>query len=906
MLLTNLKNTLPLCLVVALAGATSLLPHRAGAAGHPDKGTLPIYLHPKLLAEAEKPTADLASSGGGFWRPGPERLYGWALRDLHGYLHKMTKAEYPLTALDKDARRGIFAGTFEQFPDFKPQGAGGRKAFASPDPEAFVVEAQGDKLFILGKSHAGLMAGIYTLLDRLGCKWFAPGTAWENVPQLKKLTLDEKLNTASAGPSYQARHFFPSWGPNSSVSRKGERERDYALWNLRNRMGGSAYTANFHNSPILPDALFQERPDWFALVKGKRIPQELARGNPEAVAKATAIAVAYLKANEGKGSFYDSFSVEPGDGVPACEESLKKVGNHTATDLDYWFANQLAAGIEKAGLKDKWVGLDSYSDHAGVPSFDLHPRVAVVVTTGLDFSSGGLTVEQRLDGLRKRKARRLGVYEYLNLVTWSLEKPGCHPACDPLLVAANLKRYHEHGARTYMAETSDSWVHGEAGHYLASRLLWDIRSDPEKELDAYYAGAFGPAAPQVRALCEDWARLPLKVKMPPNTVAGLPGIPRGRCAVWHQQITTAERLVGGNPVFLARLNAVKRYYLYLNLWREFEIDLSDPKLPSKEERYLRLLRYVAANRGEGAFHALGLFPTLVMSAPQAGLSADKWPKEVQSLSKNITDEAAWKTFPHLGDVEIDKLFAAARLPLDGHAAGGTFDPRLNVFPGDAKPPAELRFPKLHGPPGVSRQYVLKVVSPTPKLTFRVLAGSPFGAGMGERTCVVKDATDQEVKRFEFKADRPASFEITDLKPGVYTATFPEFGAEQLTVTGGNTFGAMRAFHDTWGFNPMRRSDQKDGEAATCYFALPAGRGSVAVGLSEGRVALGIQGGPAIAADVRGAGKQTRHEFKVAASDTARIAYVRWAKDTLTSVGLRVEGVTLFSPDPSYVLYESLE
>lgn len=74
-----------------------------------------------------------------------------------------------------------------------------------------------------------------------------------------------------------------------------------------------------------------------------------------------------------KGSFYDSYSVEPGDGVPPDEESLARIGNHTPTDLILWFANQMAQGIEEAGLKDKWIGVLSYSDHAGVPSFDLHP-----------------------------------------------------------------------------------------------------------------------------------------------------------------------------------------------------------------------------------------------------------------------------------------------------------------------------------------------------------------------------------------------------------------------------------------------------------------------------------------------------------------------------------------------------
>ena len=43
------------------------------------------------------------------------------------------------------------------------------------------------------------------------------------------------------------------------------------------------------------------------------------------------------------------------------------------------------------------------------------------------------------------------------------------------------------------------------------------------------------------------------------------------------------------------------------------------------------------------------------------------------------------------------------------------------------------------------------------------------------------------------------------------------------------------------------------------------------------------------------------------ADKPRIAYVQWpeAGNPAHSVGLVIEGVTLYSPDPSYALYESL-
>src|ERR687885_443806 len=82
-----------------------------------------------LLAEAERPGVDPAASGGGFWVPGPERLHGWALRDLRDYLQRMTGGRFPLTTPDARAGRGIYAGIFGQFPSFKPRQGGARRAF---------------------------------------------------------------------------------------------------------------------------------------------------------------------------------------------------------------------------------------------------------------------------------------------------------------------------------------------------------------------------------------------------------------------------------------------------------------------------------------------------------------------------------------------------------------------------------------------------------------------------------------------------------------------------------------------------------------------------------------------------------------------------------------------------------
>jgi hypothetical protein len=258
-----------------------------------------------------------------------------------------------------------------------------------------------------------------------------------------------------------------------------------------------------------------------------------------------------------------------------------------------------------------------------------------------------------------------------------------------------------------------------------------------------------------------------------------------------------------------------------------------------------------------------------------------------------------------------------RLPLDGQATNAAvLDPATGVFPAEARAPAQVAFPKLHGPPSDTgpRQYVLRVIAPTPKLTFEVLADNAAGNGDEKRTATLTDERGNELKRLEFRINTPVTFELTDVKPGLYTAVFPEFGAERLTVRGGgNVLGAVRAHADTWGFNPFRPADLKPGEGYKAYFAVPAGSSSLKVALAAGAVSLGFHGGEVIAPDVRGSPELPKQplEFSFAPSDKPRIGYVQWQGQPQVpgeypnAQGLLIEGVTLFSPDPSYVMYESL-
>ena len=434
--------------------------------------------------------------------------------------------------------------------------------------------------------------------------------------------------------------------------------------------------------------------------------------------------------------------------------------------------------------------------------------------------------------------------------------------------------------------------------------MWDIEIDPQKELVAYYQGAFGPAADEIRALFEDWG------KGWRNPVP----LTRARLAKWHHLISQAEEKLRDMPNYLARINEIKRYYLYVNHLRELGIDLKDPRVPSREARFARMLRYIGANRGTGAFHANALLPTLLVYLPLENLRFDPavLGAEFVTLSQQgLLNEDVWKGFGFIKQEQIDQMFADVKLPLDGQSTNpAVLDPAIRTLPDNASSPAQIRFPRLHGTPNAAhaRQYILRVIAPTPRLTFDVLADNAAGNGEENRTCFVMDENGDAVKTLKFTINTPTSFNLTEVKPGIYTAIFPEFGAEQLTVSGGNVLGAVRAPQDNWGFNPLRSADLRAGESYKGYFAVPAGQDILRVALAHGAVTLGFQDGEVIAEQIQGSAELQKQglEVKFAASTKPRIAYVQWQEGYPGSQGLVIEGITLFSADASYVLYESLD
>ena len=154
--------------------------------------------------------------------------------------------------------------------------------------DGFRLYADGTHLIIAGADERGTLYGAYTLLEEyFGVRWFTP--TLERVPESNDLVVDANLDR-TVEPSFAIRRNDCA-GTNDA--HRARTKMNVSFWQEAEDYGG-ALTYVFWDASLptlVPDALFQEHPEYFALQPdGTRSTDHVCLSNPEvleiAVAKA--------------------------------------------------------------------------------------------------------------------------------------------------------------------------------------------------------------------------------------------------------------------------------------------------------------------------------------------------------------------------------------------------------------------------------------------------------------------------------------------------------------------------------------------------------------------------------------------------------------------------------------------
>jgi len=529
---------IPLALVIAGILAMSIGP---AAAAEPAKG-LPLAEGGRALvpvaisAKASKGTKAVAA-------------------ELARHLGRIAGAKFEVAVGDGSA--GIVLGTLAEFPDpalDKPLEVRG----GSDGKEAFAIRTDARRLRLIGATDLGVSHAAFALLESLGCRWFFEAPEWEVVPSTPVLQIDLHRDDR---PVILARRIwfgggFFDHGPDSRPA------RDYAAWARHNRMAQSfAVNCGHAWQAVIADnkAAFDEHPEYFALVGGKRGGEQFCVSNPAVRRMATRWALDYFKKNPAA----DMVSVETSDGGGQCEcEACAKLGG--ISDRVFGLANEVGRAVAKEH-PGKQVGLYAYNEHSEPPAFALEPNVYVQLTAG--FTRGRYSFAELVE-LWPKKCKNMGFYEYFSVWPWDFDQFPGGRANDLAYLRKQIALYAARGATSLDCESSGNWgLHGR-GYYIANKLMWDPKADVAALLADFYEKAFGPAAAPMKRYYERFDR------------SDKPLVSAHLLALGFRDVEEAAKLAADRPDVRARLDQIKQYLRSIHL--RWLVDRAADKAKRKE------------------------------------------------------------------------------------------------------------------------------------------------------------------------------------------------------------------------------------------------------------------------------------------------------------------------------------
>ena len=496
-----------------------------------------------------------------------------AADDLADYLQRISGARFAIESGD-DAR-GVVVGVADDFPNAPITVRFDKGTFAR---DQYRIVSHDGSLYLLGATPGAVEFAVWDLLQTLGYRYYFPSKDWEVIPSRRTLRIDvDRLER----PDFIER----------SAPRGGLRvrlqpwlQKAWRDWRVRNRTASSfeLNTGHAYNGIISRNRrVFEEHPEYLALVDGMRGGSKFCISNPGLRELVVRDAVAQLKADPQ----LDSISLDPSDGggwctCPACQNM------GSVSDRVIILANAAAEAINKLGLGDKYIGTYAYNYHSPPPSVRVHPKVIVSLATA--FIKGDQTFDEMLAGW-SRQTELIGIREYYGLPVWHQSMPGAAQAGSPVELAESIRKQHAAGARFINAESDNAWGPNGLGYYVASRMLWDVKTDPQAVIDDFITHCFGRARQPMREFYAFIGSRP----QPSDHMLG----------VMYRKLKQARDLAE-DPRVRRRIDDLALYTRYVELYRQM----------NDQQTFDTLVRFLWRSRKTNMADAVGMFWYLNRSA----------------------------------------------------------------------------------------------------------------------------------------------------------------------------------------------------------------------------------------------------------------------------------------------------
>ena len=284
--------------------------------------------------------------------------------ELQKFLEEMSGARLPITA--EPQPRMVLVGNSPALEKLSL-----KIPFADLGAEGFALKTAGPHIVIAGGRLRGSMYGVYTFLEKLGCRWLTPQVS--RIPKMRTLVvrpLDEVQK-----PAFEYREPFFSEALDRDWAARNKTNGSYQR--LDASVGGKVQYFPFvhsFDSLVPPGRYFKEHPEYFSLIDGQRREHggQLCLTNPDVLRIAIESVEQWIDQHPGA----TIISVSQNDRYGWCEcDRCRRVeeeegGAHSGPLLR--FVNAVAAEIEKKH-PDKLIDTLAYQ-YTEDPPAKVRPR----------------------------------------------------------------------------------------------------------------------------------------------------------------------------------------------------------------------------------------------------------------------------------------------------------------------------------------------------------------------------------------------------------------------------------------------------------------------------------------------------------------------------------------------------
>lgn len=353
-------------------------------------------------------------------------------------------------------------------------------------PDGFQIITIGEKLFVFGGSHKGIIYGVVDLLEKhLGCRIFAPDV--EFVPQNKNILLQPQ--NYSDKPVNTLRIVHGSFNENAAY-------KDWMRLDNINEVFADGYYVHTFNRLVPWEKYFGPHPEYFALMNGKRIIDQLCMSNPEVLQ----LVIDKLAADMPKQPDKKIWSVSQNDNFSYCQcDKCKAVIEEEGAPSGplLRFVNKIAARFP-----DKTISTLAYQFSRSAPKVTKPADNVQIMLCTIELNrSRSIETDSTSRSFLKDITDWGKLTKNIYLWDYTVDFANCvTPFPNLHVLQPNIQFLSRNGAYQHFQQTNTLKGNemAELKAYLLAKLLWnpDVNIDSAKTV--FLEGYYHEAAPFIR------------------------------------------------------------------------------------------------------------------------------------------------------------------------------------------------------------------------------------------------------------------------------------------------------------------------------------------------------------------------------------------------------------------------